>query len=398
VHTLEPVVPEVMVRVECKPGEEVQVDFGFAGRMVDVETGELRRAWAFVMTLSWSRHQYVEFVFDQKLETWLLCHRHAFEFFGGVPERAVIDNLKAAVVRACFDDPLVQQAYGECAEHYGFLVAPCKPRTPRHKGKVEKGGVHYLKRNFLAGREAMTVAQANQEVRRWCETTAGLRIHGTTREQPLVRYQETERGALRPLPSSPYDLAVWKEVTVGRDGHITFDNAYYSIPCRHRQGERLRVRGGAMTVSLYTLGFDLVTTHDRAHQSGQRLTHPDHLPVDKVLGLMVNREDCRAAAVDIGPATHQVVTALLADPVVDRLHTAGRLLRLRERYGDERLEAACTRAVQYGEPAYSTVKRILVSGLERDPLPSSPAHRPARTFARSATELLGHLFGGGTWN
>ncbi len=399
VHTLEPAVaPEVMVRVECRPGEEAQVDFGFAGQMIDAETGQLRRAWAFVMTLSWSRHQYVEFVFDQKLETWLLCHRHALTFFGGAPERMVIDNLKAAVVRACFDDPAVQQAYGECAEHYGFLIAPCKPGMPRHKGKVEKGGVHYLKRNFLSGREPMTLAQANQEVRQWCETTAGLRIHGTTREQPLVRFQKTEQAALRPLPSSPYDLAVWKEVTVGSDGHITFDNAYYSVPPTHRKGETLWVRGGATTVRLYTPAWELVLTHDRARQPGQRQTHPDHLPVHKVRGLLLNRVECQAEAADIGPAADQVVTALLADARVDRLRTAGRLLRLRERYGDERLEAACLRAVQYGEPAYTTVKRILVSGLQPDPLPAPALQPPARTFARTATELLGHLFGGGVWN
>jgi transposase len=95
------------------------------------------------MTLAWSRHQYVELVFDQKLATlrqaqgrlWLLCHRHAFEWLGGVPARVVVDNLKAAIVKACFDDPLVQQAYRECAEHYGFLIAPCRPATPQHKGK-----------------------------------------------------------------------------------------------------------------------------------------------------------------------------------------------------------------------------------------------------------------------
>ena len=101
VHSLEPAAkPEVMVRVERRPGEEGQVDFGYAGMMLDPTTGKLRRAWAFVMTLAWSRHQYVEFVFDQKIETWLLCHRHALEFFGGVPERIVPDNLKAAVVRS----------------------------------------------------------------------------------------------------------------------------------------------------------------------------------------------------------------------------------------------------------------------------------------------------------
>ncbi len=250
---------------------------------IDPESGELRRAWAFVMTLSWSRHQYVEFVFDQKLATWLLLHRHAFEWLGGVPERVVIDNLKAAIVKACFDDPLMQQAYRECAEHYGFLIAPCRPGTPRHKGKVEQGGVHYVKRNFLAGRTPTTITQANQDVRIWCNTTAGLRIHGTTREKPLVRFQETERAQLKPLPKAPYDLAVWKEVTVGADGHITFDNAYYSIPCRYAKGTRLLVRGGAQFVTIFTQEHQPVTTHDRARQPGERMTHPDHLPPTKCL-------------------------------------------------------------------------------------------------------------------
>ncbi len=149
VSSLEPQRPDVVVRIEVKAGEEAQVDFGYAGRLLDPASGKLRPAWAFVMTLSWSRHQYVEFVFDQKSSTWLLCHRHAFEYFGGVPERVVVDNLKAAVVRAAWDDPEVQRTYRECAEHYGFLIAPCRPRTPEHKGKVEQGGVHYVKRNFL---------------------------------------------------------------------------------------------------------------------------------------------------------------------------------------------------------------------------------------------------------
>jgi transposase len=397
VHSLEPAVkPEVMVRVERRPGEEAQVDFGYAGLMLDPAMGQLRRAWAFVMTLAWSRHQYVEFVFDQTIATWLLCHRHALEFFGGAPERIVPDNLKAAVVRACFDDPLIQQTYRECAEHYGFLIAPCRVATPQHKGKVEQGGVHFVKRNFLGGRQPGPIAQANQDVRVWCHTTAGLRTHGTTREQPWARFDATERARLKPLPAAPYDLAVWKEVTVSNDGHITFENAYYSVPLRFKQGDKLWVRGGTQTVNISTPDHQWAATHDRAAHPGERLTHPAHLPPEKVAGLLVSREGCRAAAADIGPATSQVVTELLADPVVDRLHTAKRLLGLRARFGDAHLEAACAKALQFAEPAYVTIKRILVSGLAVEPVPATavPA-TPARTFARTAAELLGHLFGAG---
>jgi transposase len=407
VKGLATVQPEVFVRVECKPGEEGQADFGAAGWLLDPSNGQLRRAWAFVMTLAWSRHQYVEFVFDQKLPTWLLLHRHAFEFFGGVPARMVVDNLKAAIVQACFDDPLVQQAYRECAEHYGFLIAPCRPATPQHKGKVEQGGVHYVKRNFLAGREPTLLTQANQEVRTWCNTTAGLRIHGTTREQPLLRFRQTEQGQLHPLPATPYDLAVWKEATVGRDGYVTFDNAYYSVPCRVPRGTKLRIRGGAQLVTLYSQQYELVATHDRAQRAGERITHLDHLPTAKVLGLTLSRQGCCTTAATIGPATSQVVNLWLDDPAVDRLRTAGRLLRLGEHYGNDGLEAACTRALQFGEPAYATVKRILVTGLAETtprvpPTPQAPSNtppsRPAYTYARTAVELLGHLFGGIPWS
>jgi transposase len=182
--------PETVTRVETKPGEEAQVDFGYAGRMIDPETGQLRKAWAFVMTLSWSRHQYVEFVWDQKVETFLACHRHAFEFFRGASQRVRIDNLKTAILKAVFDDPQVQYAYRECAEHYGFLIAPCRVATPEHKGKVEQGGVHYVCRNFLGGRIPTLITQANPDVLVWCNTTAGLRIHGTTREKPWERFTQ----------------------------------------------------------------------------------------------------------------------------------------------------------------------------------------------------------------
>jgi len=120
-------------------------------------------------------------------------------------------------------NPQVQQAYRECAEHYGFLISPCRVRTPQHKGKVEQGGVHYVKRNFLGGRTPTTLTQANVDVLVWCRTTAGQRVHGTTREQPLKRFETTERAALQPLPTTPYDLAEWKVVTVQRDCHVTFD-------------------------------------------------------------------------------------------------------------------------------------------------------------------------------
>lgn len=398
VKALEPSTPDVVVRVETPPGREAQVDFGSAGYQLDPETGARRKAWVFVMTLSWSRHQYAEVVFEQSVDTWIQLHRHAFEFFQGVPERLVIDNLKAAIVTACFDDPQIQTTYRECAEHYGFLIAPCRVRTPEHKGKVEQGGVHYVKRNFLSGREPGVLPDVNAALRRWCLTTAGKRIHGTTRERPLERFQDVEQQRLQPVPPTPYDLARWKVAKVGRDGHVTFERAYYSAPC-HLLGQQVYVRGGSREVRLYALDHQLVTTHDRATRAGERVTKLEHLPPEKVDGLLLDRPACRETATEIGIATAQVVAHLLDDSAVDRLRTVIRLLKLREPYGEARLEAACARALHFDDPRYATIKRILLNDQDQLPLPPPETRvSSASTFVRTAAELVGHLFGGALWN
>jgi len=395
VNHLEPRAPNATVRVETRPGEEAQVDFGYAGRMIDAESGELRKTWVFVMTLSWSRHQYVEFVFDQKVETWLRLHRNALSFLGGVPGRIVPDNLKAAIVHQSWgDEPQAQQSYRECAEHYGFLIAPCRPRKPEHKGKVESG-VHYVKRNFLAGREATTLEQANRDVGRWVKTTAGQRIHGTVKEKPLQRFK-IELRALKPLPISPYDMAVWKRVKLHRDCHVVFNQAYYSAPFR-LVGQELWVRGGTQEVQVYTSDYKLVATHTRTHRPGQRVTTVDHLPPEKVPGLVLTRQTCRRQATEIGSATREAVDRLLDHRPEDRLRTAARLLRLGDRFGSGRLEAACTRALRFDDPAYMTIKRILEQGLDAEELSPVAAVPPGKTYVRTTTELVGHLLGGVSW-
>ena len=394
VHSLEPIIPKATVRVERKPGEEAQIDFGYTGYMMDPQTGRLRKTWAFVMTLSWSRHQYAEFVFDQKVETWIRLHSHAFEFFQGVPQRVVIDNLKAAIIRACWNDPQVQYSYRECAEHCGFLIAPCRPRTPEHKGKVEQGGVHYVKRNFLGGRDATTITQANRDVRGWCLTTAGLRIHGTTKEKPLERFQQAEQACLKPLPPTPYDMAVWKRLKVKRDCYIEFDQAYYSVPFRLIE-QRVWVCGGSRQVRIFNQKYELEATHERAQKPGERCTQLNHLPPEKVPGLVLARDSCLAEAALIGPATQEVVQAMLEDPVLDRLPTVGRLIRLRHRYDDRRLEAACRRALEYGDPNYGTIKGILAQKLDQ---PELVVTSSVMTFARSNEELVGELAGATPWN
>ena len=380
---------DLTCRVERAPGEEAQVDFGYAGYMLD-ETGKLRKAWAFVMTLSWSRHMYVEFVFDQKLSTWLSVHVNALAYFGGVVSRIVCDNLKAAIVRASWtgDLPEVQWAYRELAEHYHFLIGPCRPRTPQHKGKVERG-VAYVKGSFLAGRETLRLKEANRLVRSWCLQEAGQRIHGTTKQQPLVRFEQTEQATLQTLPERPYELAVWKQVKLHRDGYVIFENAYYSAPFR-LVGQAVWVRGSHADVKIYTADYQLVATHQRV-ETGGRQTHPDHLVSYKQPGVLWDAAFVRTKADQIGSATRQTIELLLSTPIIDPLPTTRRVLKLADRYSPERLEAACTRALAYGETSYTTIKGILKQNLEALPLSASSTTAPATTFVRSPEELLGNL-------
>jgi transposase len=394
--------PAAVGRIETPPGEVAQVDFGEVTPLVDPFTGQLRRTWAFAMVLGWSRHLFVEFVFDQKLPTWLVCHQHAFEFFGGVPRRIVLDNLKAAVIRAWTRDrdPEIQRAYGECAEHYGFLIDPCLPAKPQHKGKVERGGVAYVQRSFRPLLPAgTTLPEANRRVRVWLLTTAGLREHGTTRAAPLARFEGAERAALLPLPSTAYDPAVWKQAKLHRDGHVVFEKSFYSAPSR-LLGQTLWLRAGLREVRLFASDFVLVATHSRASEPGQRLTHPDHLPPEKRRGLTATHASCQAEADHMGPATAQVVAELLASRPVDQLRKALRVLRLAETFTPGRLEAACARGLAFGDASLVTLKRILAEGLDGLVLALPTAVPPVESlqFARSAEELAQAIQGGAAWN
>lgn len=382
---LEQTTPVAFVRLETPPGQEAQVDFGAAGRMIDPETGKLRKAWVFVMTLSCSRHQWAEVVFDQRVETWLRCHRHAFEHFGGVPSRIVIDNLKAAIVKAALYDPVVQRSYRELAEHYGFLIAPCRVRTPEHKGKVESG-VRYVKRNFLAGRSEMTITECNQKLQKWIEQTAGLRCHGTTKQQPLRLFREVERQALQALPTAAYDLGVWKQVKLHPDCHVVVDGAYYSAP--HRLiGQRLWARTNGQDVHIFHQ-WERVASH-RWGRPGTRRTIDAHYPPDKQAYLMATPRYCRRRAKEIGPATAELICRLLAERPLDRLRSVQAILRLAQKYGPQRLEQACRRALFYDETSYRTVSRILDRAFDLEPLPTAvPVRQHAFAFARPGSEIF----------
>lgn len=388
VHHLQPTQPEAVVRVHTAPGEELQVDFGSVGLLFDPGAGHPRPAYVFVATLSFSRHQYAELVFDQKTPTWIALHRRAFESFGGVPARVVPDNLKAAVIKLLVQDPVLGEAYRRMGLHYDFLISPTLPGMPQHKGKVESG-VHYVQRNFIAGQEFVDILVANQRLKLWVREVAGTRVHGTTHQAPLQLFNDYERAALQPLPPDPFTLCEVKPVIVHPDCHVQIAGSYYSAPYRYI-GQTLEAYIGERVVELYQ-GQKLIATHVRSAHAGQWHTRLDDYPPEKAEYLKRTPDHCRQLAARVGLATRQVVENLLAERPLDRLRAVQAILRLQDSVGQNRLEAACARALFFGDVSYRRIKGILNAALDREPLPETivPAPvQPAFVFARPATEFF----------
>jgi hypothetical protein len=306
-----------------------------------------------------------------------------------VPARLIIDNPKCAITKACARDPLVQRAYAECAEGYGFKIDPCPPADPAKKGIVESG-VKYVKGNFLPTRSFRDLADLNAQARCWVMTEAGVRIHGTTRAQPLAQFA-LEKPLLRPLPAIAPDLGTWTGVSVHRDCHVQFDRCYYSVPFT-LIGQALWLRATDAAVAIYQ-DYRQVAMHPRGRKPGQRFTVRDHLPPEAQAFFAHDRDWCVEQATKVGPACAQFIALLLADRIVERLRAAQGVLRLVERYGALRLEAACVRALAHDSIFYRTVKTILAGGFDQQPLgnhlESARAYGTSARFVRDAETLFG---------
>lgn len=386
--------PEMTTWLEFAPGEVGQVDFGKGPRFTDAFTKEAIDSWFFVMTLAYSRHQYVELVADQTTETWLSCHRNAFEFFGGVPARLIIDNPKCAITRACYHDPAVGRSYAEFAEGYGFKLSPCPPRDPKKKGRVE-AGVKYVKRNFLPLREFRSLQQANEQATAWVLETAGTRLHGTTKEKPLECFERTEKHLLAALPDRRPEIAAWAKVKLHGNCHVQYQKCYYTAPYR-LVSQELWLRASSTTVQLYR-DHELVAIHPRKSRPGARSTVRDHLPPEAVAYLMRDPTWCRAQAQAIGPSCLAVIERLFSHRVLDNLNAAQGVIRLAKPFGHLRLEAACARALEFDDARYRTVKLILERELDRHPVPPTrqqqlellaPIYTGQGRFSRDTRSIL----------
>lgn len=379
---------KVTVRREgTPPGEVAEVDFGSLGLWWDPMARRRGRLYAFILVLRYSRHMFVWVTPRMDQRAWVEAHVEAFSFLGGVPARVVLDNLKSGVLKADIYDPKFNRTYEELARHYGFLIDPARAGKPKDKPVVERM-VPYVRSSFWKGREFGGLEEINTAARRWCLEVAGKRVHGTTGRQPFVEFVAIERGALRPLPREPFELATWTDARVGPDCHIQAGRALYSVPYHH-VGKRVDVRLSDRTVRCF-LKEELVKIHPRM-PPGHRSTDWNDYPPEKARVLRENPDWCRRRAKELGPAISTVVQGLLDRHAQHYLRQARGVLRLADKYSPARLEAACERASTFGDPSYRTVKGILERGLDQM-APAADRKAPTEgAFLRGPGEILSPL-------
>ena len=384
----------VVLRDAVPAGEEAQVDYGRLGMWTDPLTGTRRTVWAFVMVLCCSRHLFVRPTLAMDQRAWTEAHVEAFAFFNGVPRRIVPDNLKTGVDRPDLYDPKINRSYGELAEHYQILIDPARSRKPRDKGRVERP-VPYVRDSFWRGREFGSVKQMQAAALVWSREVAGQRscrpLDGAS---PMSVFTAVEASALAPLPARPFELATWHTPKVGPDICARVGKALYTVPWR-LIGEHVDARETWNLVQIFHKG-QLVATHVRKDRGLARDT--SHYPPEKIAFHMRTPTWCRQKAGEFGPNVATLVGELLAVDTLVRLRSAQGVLRLADKHGSGRVDAACARAIAAGDPSYRTVKGILAVGAEADPPRPSAGdggaaahlHGPSQLFAAVITPSSTH--------
>jgi len=268
VRKVRPARKQAYLKLTFAPGECAQVDWGSYGTITIGETR--RRLSFFVMVLCYSRLMYLEFTVSQTMEHWLSCHQNAFRFFGGIPQKIMIDNLKSAVLkRAVGQDPVFNPRYLDFAKHYGFSIVPCGVAKGNEKGRVESG-VGYIKKNLLAGLQLSSLEALQTTGRIWLKDIANQRIHGATRKQPTELFPLEH---LNPLPPE-YDCARISRMRVSSQFRISLDGNRYSVPAEYA-GLQLDVKIYPDRICAYDQG-KLIARHRRSYERNRDYEQPEH--------------------------------------------------------------------------------------------------------------------------
>jgi transposase len=352
-----------------RAGEKAFIDFsGKKPRITDPVTGEATEVELFVMVLGASSYTYAEATRTQKLEDFVGATVRGLEYFGAVPEILVPDQLKSAVRKPDWCEPEINATFAEMGQHYGTAIVPARPGKPRDKAKVEVG-VLIVQRWILAclrNRQFFSVEELNGAIGELLEKFNDKpfqKLEGCRRSV----FESIDRPAMRALPPRRFDLGRWKlKVGVNIDYHIEYDHRYYSAPCELAQ-DKVDVRATAQVVELWRNGLR-ITSHERSYgPKGTAVTRPEHRPRShREFGDWPSERLVGWAGVT-GPRTAEVVEAILSSgphPESGRRACLA-LLRMADRYGKERLEAACARAIRIGNPTRKSVEAILKSGLDK---------------------------------
>lgn len=323
-------------RIEVAAGEEAQIDFG-AGAPVVGEDGKRRRTHVLRVVLSHSRKGYSESVFRQTTENFIRCLENAFRHFGGVPKTLVPDNLKAAVLQADWYDPELNPKIRSFCKHYGTVLLPTKPRTPRHKGKVERG-VDYVQENALKGRTFGSLREQNDHLLHWETTIADTRIHGTTRKQ-VCKLFEQERSALGALPLDYFPCFQEAQRKVSRDGHVSVDKAYYSLPPEYL-GHTLWARWDSRVVRIFNEKMEWICTH-ATQTPGRFSTLAEHLASEKIHPIERGTEWLLKKCSYIGENTTNWTLGLVAHRGIEAVRVLYGMLQLSDKYPSSVIEEAC---------------------------------------------------------
>jgi len=362
---------DVVLRQEHLAGEKMFVDYaGQTVAVTDPKTGEVRQAQVFVAVLGASNYTYAEATWTQNLWDWTHSHVRAFEFFTGTARLVVPDNLKSGVKTPCYYEPELNRTYGDLAIHYGVGILPARPYHPRDKSKAEVG-VQVVQRWVLAAlrkRQFFSLAELNEAI---------LELVVKLNDRPFRKmsgsraelYRLIDRPALQPLPVERFVYAEWKKARVNLDYHVEADQHYYSTPYQ-LVGKEVDVRSTSGTVEIFYQG-KRVASHLRSRQAHRATTDAGHRPKSHQHYLEWTPTRIIEWAGKIGPFTARLVEGILMSkphPEIGYRSALG-VIRLERSYGAERLEAASTRAVRLKLYRFQSVKSMLKSGQDKDPLP-----------------------------
>lgn len=395
---------KVTMRLDHEPGRKLFVDYaGVTLGITNPSTGEVSSAQIFVATLGASNYTFCEATESQGLADWLGSHRRAFEYFGGVPQILVPDNIKTGIRKACYYEPDLNISYAELAEHYGCAVIPARVRKPRDKAKVETG-VQIIERQILAplrNRTFFSLVEANEAIR----TLLDDLNHKPFQKLPGSRrsvFMQHEKSALLPLPQQPYVLSQWKKAKVNIDYHIEVDGHYYSVPYRYAH-KSVELRLTQNTVEVFFEG-QRIAAHRRVadllQYRGRHTTINEHMPKAHQRYGDWSPQRLILWAEKTGPYTAKVVEEILKSrphPEQGYRSCMG-LLRLGKTYSSERLEAACRRAFHIRAFRYKSVESILQNRLDAEPLEMNTPEQDKQQSKTSQPTLHANVRGPGYYN